>query len=123
MNNVAHLQAHHVINRAHFLGVALDEVIVDGDHVNRLPAPGEDRNRQRCGKRLTFTGRHFGNGPFDHRQCADELDREWPQPQRPNGRLAGQCHGTIQGLALETVQARQVTQLGNGFIEGADPRF
>ena len=47
VDDVPDLVAEHLVDRPHLLGVAGDEIIVDGDDVHRLARPRPDRGGQR----------------------------------------------------------------------------
>ena len=76
------------INLTHFLGVAADEVIVDGYQVRAFLRKGVEGNRQRCGQRLAFTGLHLSDLALMQGDTADELNIEVAHAQRALGRFA-----------------------------------
>ena len=64
------------VDRAHPLGVAAGEVVVDGDDVDALAGERVEHDGERAGQRLALAGLHLGDraGVEDH--AADHLDVE-----------------------------------------------
>ena len=58
---------------AHPLGVALGQVVVDGDHVDALAGQGVEVDRQGGHEGLTLTGGHLGNLAAVQHGAADDL--------------------------------------------------
>jgi len=79
----AHREAEEAVDAAHPLGVALGEVIVDGDDVNALALERVQVGRQRRDERLAFAGAHLGDLAFVQRDAADHLDVEVAHLQHP----------------------------------------
>ncbi len=77
-NNNTGAHAQKVINLAHPAGIALCQVIVDGNHVHAFFGQGVEVNRQ-CGhQRFALAGFHFGDVAFVENHAADQLDIEVP---------------------------------------------
>jgi hypothetical protein len=79
----------HPIDPAHPVGVALREVVVDGDQVHAVAGERVEVDRQRRDERLAFAGAHFGDLAVVQRHSADQLDVEVAHLQRA---LAGLAH-------------------------------
>ena len=73
---------------AHPLGVALGQVVVDGDHVHAVAGERVEVGRQHAGEGLALTGLHLGDVAQVQRRAAHELHPEVPLPQRARGGLA-----------------------------------
>ena len=92
--------AHQPVQRAHPLGVAAREVVVDRHHVHPVPAQRVPGGGQGSGEGLALTGRHLRDVPGQQGQRPDELHVVGPLPERPAG-----------GLAPERAQFREVLLL------------
>ena len=64
MLDEADREAKIVVDLAHPLGVALDQVVVDGDEVDALARDGVEGEREGGGLGLALTGLHFGDLAF-----------------------------------------------------------
>ena len=78
-----------LIDRAHPLGVALGQIVVDGDDVHAAPFERARVDRQRGDERLAFAGLHLGDPAFVQHLAAHDLHVEVPHP---NGAFAGLAH-------------------------------
>ncbi len=78
------------VDRRHPLGVALRQVVVDGDDVHAFAGQRVEVDRERCDERLSFTGAHLGDVAFVQRLAAHDLHVEVAHPHacacRPRGR-------------------------------------
>ena len=83
-------QPQRAVDRPHLLGVALREIVVDGDDVHGQPGQGGRGGGERRGQRLALTRLHLGDHARQQDRAADELDVEMTEPQRPAGHLAHQ---------------------------------
>ena len=96
-------QAEESMDVAHPLGVALGQVVVDGDDVHALAAETVEVARHRGNERLALTGPHLGDHPAVERSGADDLDIEVTLSQHPLGGLADHRIGlgldVVEGLA------------------------
>ena len=83
-------QAEEIVERAHPLGVAFGQVIVDGDDVDAAPGERVQVDRQRRDERLAFAGAHLGDVAFVQHLAAHDLHVEVAHAQdracRPRGR-------------------------------------
>ena len=93
---VAHLrqvdadgQSQETVDPAHPVGIALGEVIVDGDDVNAAAGQRIEVCGQRSDQRLALAGAHFGDLPVVQAHAADQLHVEVAHLQ---GALAGFAH-------------------------------
>ena len=82
-------QAEEAVDPPHPVGVALREVVVDGDDVHALAGQRIEVGRQRRDERLAFAGAHFGDLAVVQRHAADQLHVEVAHLQRA---LAGLAH-------------------------------
>ncbi len=78
-----------IVDLAHPLGVALDEVIVDGDDVDAPAGQGVQGHGQGGCLRLAFAGLHFGDLALVQGHAADDLDIEVPLADGSPGCFAG----------------------------------
>ncbi|MNY30660.1 hypothetical protein D3C86_1647790 [compost metagenome] len=82
-------QAEEAVDAAHGGGVALCQVVVDGDDVHALAGKCVQIDGQGGDERLAFAGLHFGDGAFVQDHATDQLDVEGTQAKHAAGRLAG----------------------------------
>ena len=87
-------KAEEFVDLAHPFGVALGEVIVDGDDVDAAAGERVEIDRQRCDQRLAFAGLHLGDLAFVQHHAADQLHVEMALAERALGGLA---HGGESG--------------------------
>ena len=124
-----------VVDLPHPFGVALGEVIVDGDDVDALAGQRVEIDRQRGDQGFAFAGLHLGDVAFVQHHAADQLDVEMALAEGTLGRLA---HGgesrhqdVIEGLAFGELLAefggagfqrlvRQGGDLGLQRVDGVD---
>ena len=65
-----------VVDRAHPLGVAAGEVVVDRDDVDALAGERVEHDGERARQRLALAGAHLGDGAAVEHHAADHLDVE-----------------------------------------------
>ena len=121
------------VDPAHPLGVALGQIVVDGDHVH--PAAGDcvEVHGEGRGEGLALAGLHLGDPALVQDDAADQLDVEVAHLQDAPGRLPadGERLGeqVVQGLAVG-VPALELSGLGLELVvrerlrlgaEGVDP--
>ena len=99
-------QAEKAINRTHPIGVALGEVLVDGDDVHALARQRIQVRRQGCHQGLALTGAHLGDLALVQRDAADQLHIEVPHLERAARRLAH--HG--EGFGQQLIERRAFLQ-------------
>ena len=92
---------------AHPLGVALGEVVVDGDDVHALAGERVEIDGQRGDQRLAFAGLHLGDLALVQHHAADQLHVEVALAERALGGLA---HGG-EGRHQQVVEADAVGEL------------
>ncbi len=78
------------VDLPHPLGVALGEIVVDGDDVDAAAGERVEIDRERGDQRLAFAGLHLGNPALVQHHAADQLDVEVALAERA---LAGLAHG------------------------------
>ncbi len=81
-------QAEEAVDAAHGGGVALGQVVVDGDDVHALAGKRVEIDGQGRDERLAFAGLHFGDGALMQDHAADQLHVEGAQAEDAAGRLA-----------------------------------
>ena len=69
-------EAEELVDLAHPLGVALGEVVVDGDDVDSVAGEGVEIAGERGDEGLALTGAHFGDLALVEHHAADQLDIE-----------------------------------------------
>ncbi len=93
-----------LIDAAHPLGVALGQVIVDGDDVDAFAFERVQVNGQRGHQRFAFTGSHFGDPAAVQNRSADQLHVEVPHVQDAAAGFAADGERfdqqVIQGFAI-----------------------
>ena len=90
MHDDADGEAEEIVDLAHPLGVALGEVVVDGDDVHAAAGERVEIDRQRGDQRLAFAGLHLGDLAFVQDHAADQLHVEMALAERA---LGGFAHG------------------------------
>ena len=106
VDDAADGEAEEAVDRAHPLGVAPRQVVVDGDHVHASRRQGVEIDRQRRDQRLAFAGLHLGDhAPVQH-DAAEELHVEMALAERSLRRLADGGEGVDQKI-VEGLATRQ----------------
>ena len=77
-----------LVDLAHPLGVALGEVVVDGDDVDAVAGERVEVDGKRGDQRLAFAGLHLGDLALVQHHAADQLHVEVALAERALGRLA-----------------------------------
>ena len=90
-----HADAHaeEAVDLAHPFGVALGEIVVDGDDMHALAGERVEIDGERGDERLAFAGAHLGDRAFVQHHAADELNVEMALAERALGRLAHRGEG------------------------------
>ena len=91
-------EAEETVDLAHPFGVALGQIVVDGDHVHAAPGHGVEVDRERGDQRLAFAGLHFGNLAFVQDHAADQLHVEMALADGALGRFAHGGKGRHQNV-------------------------
>ena len=78
------------VDLPHPFGVALGEIVVDGDDMDAAAGERVEIDGERGDQRLAFAGLHLGNPALVQHHAADELDVEVALAERA---LAGLAHG------------------------------
>ena len=86
----ANAQAQRAIQRAHPLGVAARQIIVDGNDVYAAPSQRIQTGRQGGHQRFSFAGFHFGDFAFVQDHATDQLHVEMAHVQEAPTRFAHQ---------------------------------
>ncbi|EXI66320.1 MAG: hypothetical protein AW08_02676 [Candidatus Accumulibacter adjunctus] len=112
----------------HPLGIAIGEVIVDGDDVHALAGQRVEVGSQRRDQRLALAGAHLGDLAIVQDHATNQLDIEMPHAESPLAGLAddGEClrQQSVQRLAVRhplLEVCRPVTQRAVG--QRRDPRL
>ena len=108
------------------VGVAVGQVIVDGDDVHALVGQGVEIGGQRGDRSLAFTGAHFGNVAAMQHHAADELYVELPLAGVTADRFAhrGKCFGQQVVQRLAGVEAlAECRRLAEQFLVRAGAQF
>ena len=92
-------QAERPIERGEAHRIALDQIVVDADHMNRRAVEGLRGGGQGEGKRLALAGRKLGQAAVEHGRCRLHLRRIGIKAQRATGGHAGQRQGIESGHA------------------------
>ena len=74
-------EAEEAVDAAHPFGVALGEVVVDGNDVDALAGQGVEVDGQGRDQRLAFAGAHLGDAAIVQHHAADQLDVEGPHAE------------------------------------------
>ncbi len=102
-------EAEEVIDLPHPFGVALCQVVVDGDDMDAVAGQRIEIDRQRRDQRFAFAGLHLGDVAFVQHHAADQLDVEMPLAEGAFGRLTHRGKGgnqnVVQRLAVSELLA------------------
>ena len=127
-----------IVDLPHPFGVALGEVVVDGDDVHAAPGHRVEIDRKRGDQRLAFAGLHLGDLALVQDHAADQLHVEMALADGALGRLAHGGEGRHQNvvergavgdLLLEFVGARPQRVVGERLqlllqrVDRVDPRL
>ncbi len=101
-------KAEEAVDRAHPLGVAAGQVVVDRDDVNASAGQAVERGGEGRGHGLAFAGAHLRDPALVQDDAADELDVEVPHPQGSDHGFAcrgedlrqGPVHGLLELVLL-----------------------
>jgi hypothetical protein len=96
-------QAEEAVDPPHPLGVALGEVLVDGDDVDALARQRVEVDRHGRGQGLALTGLHLGDVAVVERRATEDLHVVGPLVQHPPRRLADDR----ERLDLQVVERRR----------------
>ena len=105
-------QAEERIDAAHPFGVALGEVVVDGDDMHALAFERVEIDRQRGDQRLAFASAHLGDGAGVQHHAADQLYVKRPQAERALGGLAHHREGRDQQAVEGGAGGQLLAELG-----------
>ncbi len=89
-----------LVDGAHPGGVALGEIVVDGDDMHALAGERVEIDGQRGDQRLAFAGLHLGDAAVMQHHAADQLHVEMALA---DGALGGFAHGG-EGLGDQIVE-------------------
>ncbi len=117
MHDHADRQAEEAVDLAHPLGVALGEVIVDGDDVHAAPGERIEINRQRCDQRLAFAGLHLGDLAFVQDHAADQLHVEMALAERALGGFAHRRERVDQDVVKRSAVGELLLQFAGACLQ------
>jgi hypothetical protein len=104
-----------VVDRAHPLGVAAGEVVVDGDEMHALAGQRVEDHREGRGQRLALAGLHLGDVAAVQDHATDELHVEVAHAHGAPADLAHDGEGlrkqVAEGLALARPFAQRLEAL------------
>ena len=98
--------AEEAVDLAHPFGVALGEVVVDGDDMDALAGERVEIDRERGDQRLAFAGLHLGDVALVQHHAADQLDVEMALAERALGGLAHGGEGRDQKVVERSCRRR-----------------
>ncbi len=102
-------QAEEAVDLAHPFGVALGEIIVDGDDMDALAGERVEIDRKGGDQRLAFAGLHLGDVALVQHHAADQLHVEMALAEGALGRFANGREGwhqqIVEGLAVRELFA------------------
>ena len=112
MNDHARGHAEERIDLSHPPGVALGEVVVDGDDVDTVAGQRVEIHRQRRHQRLAFAGFHFGDVAFMKHHAADQLHIEMALAESALGRFANGRKGRHENIVERLAFGELLAELG-----------
>ncbi len=104
--------AERLVDRAHPLGVAAREVVVDRDEVRALADQRVEVERQRGHQRLALAGLHLGDRALVEHGAADELNVEVAHAERALGGLAHAGEGLGEQIVELLALGETLAELG-----------
>ncbi len=114
-------EAEEAVDLAHPLGVALGEIVVDGDDVDAVAGERVEIAGKRGDERLAFAGLHLGDfaGVKDH--AADHLDVEVTHADGSDAGLADDGEGLWEEIVERALfGGDDLFRVGNAFDRGGD---
>ena len=101
MDDDADGEAEEAVDLAHPLGVALGEIVVDGDDVDAAAGEGVQVAGKRGDEGLAFAGLHLGDFAGVEDDAADKLTSKWRMPtaRLPASRTTAKASGRIASRA------------------------
>jgi hypothetical protein len=111
MDDDAGRQAQEAVELAHRMGVALGQVVVDGDHMHTLAGEGVQVDRQRRHQRFTFAGLHLGDRAIVKDHAAGQLYVERAHAEYAAGSLAHDRKGRDQEVVERLALGEQFPEL------------
>ncbi len=112
MHDAADGQAQKAIDLAHPVGVALGEIVVDGDDMDAFAGQRIQIDGQRGDECFAFAGLHLGDVAVVQHHAADQLDVEMALAERPLGRLADGRKSFRQDVFQVSPSARRSLKAG-----------
>jgi hypothetical protein len=100
------------VDLAHPFGVALGEVVVDGDDVDALAGERVEIDRQRRDQRLAFAGAHFGDRAVVQHHAADQLHVEMAHAEHALGGFANRGEVNATRKTRAEAQALHASRSG-----------
>ncbi|MNE03748.1 hypothetical protein D3C80_962600 [compost metagenome] len=127
VDNDAGRKTEEAVKTAHDAGVALGEVVVDGNDMDALARQGVEIDRQGADQRLAFTGLHFGDRAVMQDHAAGQLNVEGPHSEHAAGSFArhgkGRDHDVFERLAIRQHLAKLNRLVGELFVGQRLGRF
>ena len=110
-------EAEEAVDLPHPFGVALGQVVVDGDHVHAAARQRVEIDRERGDQGLAFAGLHLGDLAFVQDHAADQLHVEMALAERALGRLAAGGEGGHQNVVERGAVGDLLLELGGARLE------
>ena len=107
VDNYANGQAQKTVELAHPFGVALGQIVIDGNHVHATAAEGVQVDRQGGDQRFSFAGLHFGDSAFVQNHASDELHVKVPHVQNATAGFADHGKGFYQDFVEDFFEGCQ----------------
>ena len=108
----ADLEAEEAVHLAHPLGVALGQVVVDGDEVGAVAGEPVEVHRHGGDERLALAGLHLGDVAVVEDDAAQHLDVEGPHAEGALGGLAGDGERLEQEVVEQLAVLVALAELG-----------
>ena len=108
----ADLEAEEAVDLAHPLGVALGQVVVDGDEVRAVAGEPVEVHRHGGDERLALAGLHLGDVAVVEDDAAHHLDVEGPHAEGALGALAGDGERLEQEVVEQLAVLVALAELG-----------
>ena len=111
VNDDPDAHAEEVVYPPHPFGVALGEIVVDGDDMHAFARERVEIDRERRDQRLAFAGAHLGDGALVQHHAADQLHVEMALAERAPRRLAHRGEGGREQIVERLAGGELVAEL------------
>ena len=117
VDHQTHGEAHEAVHLAHPLGVALGQIVVDGDDVDALARQGVQIGREGGHQGLALAGAHLRDTALVQDDAADELHPVGAHPKHAPGGLPAGGEGLGQDVVQRLAAGQALLEFGGLGLE------